>query len=72
MAIDADGTPILIPAEFLQKSSGEAIEPEECRAVFNKQAFEAVYGLYIEWHTVSSADCSLVELYQLSGGNACL
>ena len=72
LTIDADGTPILMPVKILQQSSGESIESEECRAVLSKQSFEAIYGLYIEWHTVSPADCPLLELYQLSDGNACL
>ena len=72
LTIDADGTPILMPVRILQQSSGESIEPEECRAVLNKQAFEAVYSLYIEWHTVSSIGCPLLELCKISGENSCL
>ena len=64
MAVDADGSPILIPVKVLKQVSGESIEPEECRAVLGKQIFEAVYGLYMEWHTVSSTDCPLLELCQ--------
>ena len=59
MAVDADGSPILMPAKVLKQISGESIEPEECRAVLGKQTFETVYGLYIEWHTKSSTDCPL-------------
>lgn len=72
LTIDADGTPILMPVRILQQSSGESIEPEECQTVLSKQAFEAIYGLYIEWHTISSADCPLLELYHLSGSDVCL
>ena len=45
MAVDADGSPILIPVKVLKQVSGESIEPEECRAVLGKQTFETVYGL---------------------------
>ena len=69
MAVDADGSPILIPVKVLKQVSGESIEPEECRAVLGKQIFEAVYGLYMEWLTVSSTDCPLLERCQ--GSNQC-
>ena len=71
MAVDADGSPILIPVKVLKQVSGESIEPEECRAVLGKQIFEAVYGLYMEWHTVSSTDCQLLELCQASNQCHC-
>ena len=62
MAIDADGSPIFIPVEALRKLSGESVEPEECRITLNKHTFEAIYALYVEWHTVSSESCSLMQL----------
>lgn len=72
MAIDADGTPILMPTKTLKQIFDESIEPEDCQAVLGKQTFEAVYGLYIEWHTVSSINCPLLELCQISSENCCL
>lgn len=62
MAIDADSTPILLPVESLRKLSGESIDPEECRVTLSKHTFEAIYALYVEWHTVSSESCSLMQL----------
>ena len=62
MAVDADGSHV----------AHESIEPEECRAVLGKQTFETVYGLYIEWHTISSTDCPLLELCQTSHQCRCL
>ena len=71
MAVDADGSPIVEGADFIIGVSGESIEPEECRAVLGKQTFEAVYGLYMEWHTVSSTGCPLLELCQASNQCHC-
>ncbi len=71
MAVDADGSPILMPVNILRQMSGESIEPEECRAVLGKKTFEVVYGLYIEWHTISSSGCSLQELCQISDKCCC-
>ena len=70
MAVDADGSPILMPVNVLRQLSGESIEPEECRAVLGKQAFESVYGLYIECHNISS-ECPLLELCQFSDQCRC-
>ena len=71
MAVDADGSPILMPAKVLQQLSGESIEPESCQAVIGKRTFESVYGLYIEWHTVSSTGCPLMELCRASDKYHC-
>ncbi len=71
MAVDADGSPILMPVNILRQLSGEFIEPEECQAVLGRKNFEAVYGLYIEWHTVSSTVCPLLELCQTSDKCRC-
>lgn len=70
MAVDADGSPILMPVNVLRQLFGESIEPEECCAVLWKKTFEAVYGLYIEWHTISSG-CPLLELCQFSDKSHC-
>lgn len=66
MVVDADGSPILMPANILRQLSGEPIEPEECSGVLGKKTFEAVYGLYIEWHTIPSTGCPLLELCRIS------
>ncbi len=71
MAVDADGSPILMPAKVLQQLSGESIEPESCQAVIGQRTFESVYGLYIEWHTVSSTGCPLMELCRASDKYHC-
>ncbi len=71
MSVDADGSPILIPAKIMKHLSGESIEPGECQTVLGKRTFETIYGLYIEWHTVSSTDCPLLELCQLSDTCRC-
>lgn len=59
---DADGAPILIPARRFQDFSGESIDSAECRATLSRQTFESAYSLYIEWHTISDAKCSLWQL----------
>lgn len=71
MAVDADGSPIFMPVNIMRQLSGESIEPEECQAVLGKKAFEAVCGLYIEWHTISSG-CPLLELCQFSDQCRCI
>lgn len=66
MAADADGHPILIPVDEMRSLSGEDIEPGGCLGTMEKQKFETLYSLYIEWHTVSQTGCPLLQLYQES------
>ena len=62
MAADADGRPLLIPVETLRRLTGESVEASECRGCLDRQAFEAAFSQYIEWHTVSDEDCPLWQL----------
>lgn len=62
MSADADGHPILIPVDEMRSLSGEDIEPGECLDTMEKQKFETLYSLYIEWHTVSQTGCPLLQL----------
>lgn len=71
MAVDADGRPLLMPVETLRQLTGESIDFTDCQGVLEKQAFEAAYSQYIEWHTVSENDCSLLQLYQDGGPLDC-
>ncbi|MCM1526235.1 MAG: hypothetical protein NC121_19340 [Blautia sp.] len=69
MAADADGCPILIRADVMRSLSGEDIEPEECLGIMEQQKFETLYSLYIEWHTVSQADCPLLPNHEILSTN---
>lgn len=64
MTPDADGRPILMPADVMRSLTGEDIEPEGCLGTMEKQKFETLYSLYIEWHTISQTDCPLLQLCQ--------
>lgn len=66
MTADADGRPILIPVNALRSLTGEYIEPEGCLGTMDKRRFETLYSLYIEWNTVSQADCPLLQLCRTS------
>lgn len=62
MTAGADGRPILIPANVMRSLTREDIEPEECLGIMERQKFETLYSLYIEWHTVSQTDCPTLQL----------
>lgn len=64
MAVDAEGHPILMPVALMQSLSGEDIEPGDCLGTMEKRKYETLYSLYIEWHTVSQADCPLRQLLE--------
>lgn len=59
---NADGTPLLMPVRYFRLLTGESVAEDECRGILSRQAFEAAYALYIEWHTLSSRDCPLKQL----------
>lgn len=62
LAADTEGKPILVSVLEISKLTGESIEPTECRGLLERQAFEAVYHQYIEWHTDSDQECALLQL----------
>jgi len=62
-AADADGKPLLIPVSTFQTFAGESIAPDECQATLPRHTFESIYSLYLEWHTVSDADCLLRQMF---------
>lgn len=61
---DVDGTPLLMPIRYFRMLTGETVSKGECQDVLKRQAFEAIYSRYIEWHTISSKDCPLRQLCQ--------
>ena len=64
LTANADGTPLLMPVRYFRLLTGESVAEEECRGILTRQAFEAAYTLYIEWHTLSSRCCPLKQLCQ--------
>lgn len=62
---DAQGIPLFMSVEELKHLTGESIEPEECRACIGRQAFESVYALYLEWHTVSDQACPVIQINEM-------
>ena len=53
-----------MPVALMRSLSGEDIEPGDCLGTMEKQKFETLYSLYIEWHTVSQTDCPLRQLLE--------
>ena len=64
VAADADGTPILMPAETFRELTGDIVFSDECRSILSLQAFETAYSLYLERHTISSYGCPIRQLCQ--------
>lgn len=62
LTANADGTPLLMPVRYFRLMAGETVSADECRGIVTRQAFEAAFALYIEWHTLSSTDCALNQL----------
>ena len=62
LTADAEGRLLLLPVAEFEEFSGQQVEQEECRGVLSRQAFEAAFSLYLEWHTPSARDCGLFQL----------
>lgn len=72
LAADAEGKPLLASVSEIGRLTGESVEAAECCGVLERQAFEAAYCQYIEWHTESSRECALMQLYSASRCRKCL
>jgi len=65
---DADGQPVLLSADVIQKMTGIAPDKYECQTVISQQQFESVYSLWLEWNVSSSDECAIL---QIISNNAC-
>lgn len=64
---DADGTPLLVDIEAVQRMAQEAIEPESCHGILTQRSFASAYASYLEWHTEDGSQCPLRLLCQTYG-----
>lgn len=71
LTADAEGKLLLLPVDEFQQFSGQQVEKEECRGILSRQAFEAVFSLYLEWLTPSAQDCGLHQLCAKNRDNGC-
>ncbi|RFZ77617.1 hypothetical protein DS742_17535 [Lacrimispora amygdalina] len=62
LAADAEGKPLLASVSEISRLTGETVDATECRGILERQAFEAAYCQYVEWHTESSRECALMQL----------
>lgn len=62
LAADADGKPLVMPVDAFRKMSGQQFDKDECCGSLSRQAFEAAFSLYLEWHTATAENCSLCQL----------
>lgn len=58
----ADGTPMLLSADWFQKLTGEQIDKDECAAVLTRKAFESACSLWLKWQVDDPAQCPLLQL----------
>jgi hypothetical protein len=71
LAVDAEGKPLLESVSEIRRLTGESVDVTECCGALERQAFEAAYCQYIEWHTESSQVCALMQLHSTSHGRKC-
>lgn len=61
---DALGRPVLFPLEDMHCITGRQIDILECAGILDRHAFEAAYGLYLQWQTEKSVECPIKQLCQ--------
>ena len=62
LTVDEQGQIMLLPAETVYELTGEAIVPTECSTVLSRQAFDAAFFKYVEWHAPDPSACTLRQL----------
>ena len=65
---DADGQPVILSADVIQKMTGIAPDKEECQAVLSRQKFQDIYSLWLDWNVSSPNECAIM---QVINRNAC-
>jgi len=58
----ADGTPVVLPAGIISRMTGMAVDKDECIAVTDREKFETLYALWLEWRTDSPQECALSQI----------
>ena len=69
MTASSDGAPFILSVERYRAITKEPIEPAECCGTISRQAFEATYSLYLQWHLSSLQDCPLRALNESATGS---
>jgi len=59
---DADGQPILLSADVIQKMTGITPDKYECQTIINQQQFESIYSFWLEWNVSSSNECAILQI----------
>ena len=68
LTANENGQPLVISEADYIRISGELVESAECRGRLSRQAFEYMYGQYINWHISLLQDCPLPVLGMQLGG----
>ena len=64
LVTDALGAPIFLPLDTMRKVAGQDIDIQECAGILDRFAFEAAYGLYLQWQTDKTVECPIKQLCQ--------
>lgn len=72
LTVDALGAPILLPVETIKCITGKQIDILECAGILDRYAFEAAYGLYLQWQTDKTVDSPIKQLCQEFDTTGCV
>lgn len=64
LSANTDGVPILFPLPLFEELTGETVDKDECAGVLTRQAFEALYHMWLIWNTKTKDHCSIKQVLQ--------
>ena len=62
LTTDTEGTPLLMPVLYFEKSTGERVDKTECATVISKEAFESLFNRWLVWNVNDPKACSILQL----------
>ena len=68
LVANEDGYPLAVGVQDYMYLTKEPIDPEECRGILSRQAFESMYELFLQWHVELPSDCPLHLLSKQNTG----
>jgi len=66
LAINAEGSPILVSASDLSEIIGMTVDKAECTVTIDRKSFESVFSSWIDWQADSTNDCTVIQAFNRS------
>ena len=65
LTVNSDGSPLIVSANTIRKSTGISPDKDECQALFSRAQFETVFAHWLEWNVDSVNECALSQMVSI-------